>query len=84
MTNAQFVEAFVICGTTENIEMHHLRSVKNIRVKTVTFSQWKGAFLRKSIPLCSGHHIVYHNGKLTKDEINILAKYKGKMVKSDS
>lgn len=78
MTNSQLDEACVICGTTDNIEMHHLRSVKNVRIRTNTFAQWRGAFLRKSIPLCSAHHLAYHNGRLTKDEISIIAKYRGK------
>jgi hypothetical protein len=78
MTNSQLDEACVICGTTDNIEIHHLRSVKNVRIRTNTFAQWKGGFLRKSIPLCSAHHLAYHNGQLTKDEISIIAKYRGK------
>ena len=78
MTNPQFDEACALCGTTKNIEMHHERSVKSVRVKTRTYSQWKGAFLRRSIPLCSNHRRAYHNGNLTKNEVNILVKYRGK------
>lgn len=58
--------------------MHHIRSVKNVRVKTRTYSQWIGGFQRKSIPLCSGHHIALHSGKLSQSEVNTLSKYRGK------
>lgn len=79
MTNSQFDE---VCGITDNIEIYNLRSVKSVRVKTRTFGPWKGAFLRKSIPLCSGYRIAYYNGRLTNDKINTLSKYKGKMTQS--
>lgn len=58
--------------------MHHIRSVKNVRVKTRTYAQWVCGFLRKLIPLCSGHHIALHSGKLSQSEVNILSKYRGK------
>ena len=78
MTQSQFDEVCVLCGTNNNIEMHHIRYVKNVRVKAHTYAQWEGAFNRKLIPLCSNHHLAYHNGTLTKDEIQKIAEYKGK------
>ena len=78
MTQSQFDETCVLCDTSVNIEMHHIISVKNVRVKARTYAQWEGAFNRKSIPLCSNHHLAYHNGTLTKEEIQKIAEYKGK------
>jgi hypothetical protein len=78
LTQTQFDESCAICGTTDNIEIHHIRSVKNVRVKTRTYAQWAGGFLRKTIPLCSGHHAALHSGKLSRDEVMILSKYRGK------
>lgn len=80
LTKSQFDESCAICGTTDNIEIHHIRSVKNVRVKTRTYAQWAGGFLRKSIPLCAGHHLALHSGKLSQSEVNILSKYRGKAV----
>lgn len=80
LTQSQFDESCVICNTTDNIEMHHIRAVKNVRVKTRTYAQWIGAFLRKSIPLCSGHHVALHSGKLSQSEVIILSKYRGKAL----
>ena len=79
LTLNQFDEPCAICGTLDNIEIHHIRSVKDVRVKTRTYAQWVGAFRRKSIPLCKEHHHLLHAGKLTRDDINKLSKYKGKI-----
>lgn len=84
MTLPQFEEPCAICGTFDQLEIHHLRSVKDVRGKFIapvgrTFQEWKGAFLRKSIPLCKVHHVATHNGNLSLAEFDILSKYKGKM-----
>ena len=82
LTRTQFDEPCAICGTLDNIEIHHIRSVKDVRVKTRTYAQWVGAFSRKSIPLCKVHHNMLHAGKLTRDDEKRLSKYKGKKVDS--
>jgi hypothetical protein len=78
LTRSQFDEPCAICGTMENLEIHHIRSVKNVRVKTRTYAQWVGGFERKSIPLCKEHHIMYHSGRLSREEIKKLSEYKDK------
>lgn len=79
LTRSQFDEPCAICGTLDNIEIHHLRSVKDVRVKTRTYAQWTGGFLRKSIPLCKDHHVQLHAGNLSHDDVKRLSIYKGKM-----
>ena len=81
LTRSQFDEPCVICGTMENIEIHHIRSIKNVRVKTRTYTQWVGGFQRKSIPLCKTHHMMYHAGKLSRTDIKKLSEYRGKKFK---
>ena len=78
LTLTQFDEPCIICGTYDNIEIHHIKSVKNVRVKTRTYAQWIGAFQRKSIPLCKKHHIALHTGKLLYEEVKKLSIHKGK------
>ena len=73
LTRSQFDEPCVICGTLDNIEMHHIKSVNSVRVKTRTYVQWTGAFHRKSIPLCKEHHILLHAGKLFHEDATKLA-----------
>lgn len=79
LTLSQFDEPCAICGTLDNIEMHHIKSVNSVRVKTRTYAQWIGAFHRKSIPLCKEHHKLLHAGKLSHEDATKLSKYKGKL-----
>jgi nicotine oxidoreductase len=79
MTQTQFDETCVICGTEENLEIHHIRSIKEVRVKARSYAQWVGGFLRKTIPLCKAHHLALHSGNLSHSEVVMLASYKGKM-----
>jgi len=79
LTRSQFDEPCAICGTLDNIEIHHLRSVKDVRVKTRTYAQWTGGFLRKSIPLCKDHHVQLHAGNLSHEDVKRLSIYKGKI-----
>lgn len=83
LTYSQFDEPCAICGTSDDIEIHHMRSVKNVRLKTRTYAQWVGGFLRKSAPLCIKHHNNLHSGKLSMEEINRLSAYKGKSKLSE-
>jgi group II intron reverse transcriptase/maturase len=79
LTHSQFDEPCVICGSFDNIEIHHLRSVRDLRVKTRTYVQWAGGFLRKSIPLCKVHHVQLHAGNLSHEDVKRLSVYKGKI-----
>lgn len=81
LTSSQFDEPCVICGTTENIEIHHIRSVKSVRIKVRSYSQWVGGFERKTIPLCKAHHVKLHAGSLTSTDLAKLASYKGRHIK---
>ena len=84
LTRSQFDEPCAICGTLENIEIHHIRSVKNVRVKTRTYTQWIRGFQRKTIPLCKEHHMMYHSGKLSRTDIVKLSVYRGKKKSSNN
>jgi group II intron reverse transcriptase/maturase len=83
LTKPQFDEGCAICGNSQ-VEIHHIRSVKDVRGKYTapdgrTFQQFRGAFLRKSIPLCKEHHVALHAGRLSLAEFDRLAAYRGKM-----
>lgn len=83
ITETNLFKKCVICNTTSNIQMHHLRKVKEIRAKManshVSFNVWKGAVLRKQIPLCQYHHALYHHGKLLNYELNMISRYSHNM-----
>lgn len=87
LTESNIKKTCVLCGTSSNIEMHHVRSIKNIRAKVrkgnASFAVWSGAYKRKQIPLCSYHHSLYHRGLLNHADINIIANFT-KVNKEDS
>jgi group II intron reverse transcriptase/maturase len=79
LTEDTFDKSCALCGTTYKIEMHHLRSVKNIRTRmrtgNSTYDKWIGATVRKQIPLCKYHHNLYHSGQLTATDLREISKY---------
>lgn len=52
----------LICGTTEDIEMHHLRHLKNTKDKS-TLIRIMSRIRRKTVPLCIPCHNKVHAGK---------------------
>lgn len=80
VTKSNLNKVCALCGSSEEIEMHHMRSVKDVRRKInkgeATFTEWKGAFLRKQVPLCNRHHRAWHSNTLSETELNILKTYK--------
>jgi hypothetical protein len=54
----------VICGSTDKVEMHHVRQIrdmKNPNNKLDFYTRQMAAINRKQVPLCSDHHIRLHN-----------------------
>jgi group II intron reverse transcriptase/maturase len=78
LTQSTFGKNCVLCGTNSNIEMHHLRTVKNVRARmrtgNSTYQKWIGATQRKQIPLCSYHHHLYHDGMLSASDLREISK----------
>jgi group II intron reverse transcriptase/maturase len=79
ITQNTFGKICVICGSSHNLEMHHLRSVKDVRAKmrtgNSTYALWLGATLRKQIPLCQYHHSLYHAGQLSASDLKEISRY---------
>ncbi len=62
----------IICGTRENIEWHHVRSIKK---GTVTgFTQVMKQLNRKQVPLCHKHHTEITSGRFSDIKISDLVK----------
>jgi group II intron reverse transcriptase/maturase len=81
LTETKFGKSCTLCGSYTEIEMHHLRSVKDVRGKmrtgNTTFEEWTGAMKIKQIPLCKYHHNLYHTGQLTHADIKEIKRYTG-------
>lgn len=53
----------VICGSNEDVEMHHIRDIKSLKGKTAVETA-VAAVKRKQIPLCRKHHLEAHGKRL--------------------
>ena len=78
-TKSNLFKACRICGETNNVEMHHVRRVKDIRnpnAKLDFFTRQMAAINRKQIPLCKEHHMRLHTNSWTEAEKSQLLKLK--------
>jgi len=68
-----------LCNSTSDVEMHHIRQVKDVKNKirtgNSTYQQWVGSFFRKQVPLCFYHHDLLHSGDLNYADMTKLRKY---------
>jgi hypothetical protein len=51
-----------ICGSDEDIQMHHVRALKDIAKSTNAVHRHMIAIARKQIPVCREHHLELHGG----------------------
>lgn len=51
-----------ICGSFEDVQMHHERALKDIEKSTSKIHRHMIAIKRKQIPLCRLHHLELHQG----------------------
>lgn len=73
----------VICGSTEKVEMHHVRHIRGYNIKQQQgFPAIMGALNRKQVPLCKHHHTCVHNG--TYDGIALSELYDTRIAQSES
>lgn len=76
ITQKTFGQTCKICGTTTQLEAHHLRKVADIRhlmrTSNSTYAKWIGATNRKQIIICKYHHQLLHKGQLTPADLKKL------------
>ena len=79
-TESNLFKSCLLCGSNKRVEMHHIRSVKDVRAKwrsgNRTFEQWKGSVNRKQVPLCAYHHDNLHGGRLNYQDMKRIAEFK--------
>lgn len=64
-TKSALGRACLACGTLENIEMHHVRKIRDSSraIKKDYLTSMMSRMNRKQIPLCRPCHIKYHRGE---------------------
>jgi len=80
LTETSFNKVCSICGSSSEIEMHHVRKIGNIRSK-IKQSGYStnliiSAMNRKQVPLCRYHHMIMHKGELSYWEVRKVVNYK--------
>jgi group II intron reverse transcriptase/maturase len=73
LTKSNLFKHCVICSSSNRIEMHHVRKVKDLKSKlrkknTDFFTTQMAAINRKQVPLCAEHHKALHNNTLSHNE----------------
>jgi group II intron reverse transcriptase/maturase len=63
-------KACIICGSSDHIQMHHVRKIRNLKMKAIgkcmDFSTMQMAAVNcKQVPLCAVHHKFLHKNILT-------------------
>nr|YP_010121869.1 hypothetical protein KQ509_mgp22 [Monilinia fructicola]QRF72245.1 hypothetical protein [Monilinia fructicola] len=51
------------CGSTSDIEMHHIKHIRTINLKLESFDKKMASINRKQVPLCRNCHNLVHAGK---------------------
>jgi hypothetical protein len=79
LTKSNLFKPCVICGSSNRIEMHHVRKVRDLKSKVQGknvdfFTAQMAAINRKQVPLCSEHHKALHNNTLSHNERELFKK----------
>lgn len=63
LTRTNMDKACIICGTFNNIQMHHVKQVRDLKNnrKLDFFTKQMAAINRKQVPLCKQHHVDLHS-----------------------
>lgn len=64
------------CNSTDQVEMHHVRSIKTINVKLTPFDKMMAKINRKQVPLCRKCHLEVHQGKYHGKSLRYMKLYK--------
>lgn len=72
----------MVCGSQENIHMHHIKAIKKGTQNLTGFQKIKTPLNRKQIPLCAHHHKLVHDGKY--DDISLQDLFDTRIATSDA
>jgi nicotine oxidoreductase len=62
-TQTRLLDECVICGSQENVEMHHVRHIRKRGENVQGFTLYMAAINRKQVPVCRKCHREIHNGQ---------------------
>ena len=59
----------IVCGAKDDIEVHHIRALKNIRDKNDWLAKTMALYSRKQVPVCKFCHSKIHKGEHDRKKI---------------
>jgi len=62
-TQSRLMDSCIVCGSSEQVEMHHVRHIRKRGDTVQGFSLYLAAVNRKQVPVCHQCHREIHNGK---------------------
>lgn len=65
-----------VCGSYEDIQMHHVRALKDIAKSTNAIHKYMIAIERKQIPVCREHHLKLHGGNWSNKPSKVVSENK--------
>ena len=70
LTKSNLFKYCVICGSSHQVEMHHVRKIKDLKYKALVgkkdfFTMQMASINRKQVPLCRTHHKALHKNSLS-------------------
>lgn len=70
LTHSGLFKYCAICGTSHQVEMHHVQKVRDLKAKAAGgkmdfFTMQMASINRKQVPLCRTHHKALHRNKLS-------------------
>lgn len=72
-TKLKFEGHCVICGSQNNVQMHHIKKVREYNTVAQTgFSGIMSSLNRKQVPVCKFHHDLIHDGKYDESSLKDL------------
>ena len=66
----------IICGSNENVQMHHVRALKDIAKSKNVVHKHMIAIERRQIPVCREHHLKLHGGNWSNKPSKISSEIK--------
>lgn len=77
-TKSNLFKSCIICGSTDQVQMHHVRSIRDLKNPEKGpkdfFTKQMAAINRKQVPLCKEHHARLHSNTLSESEYSLFNK----------
>lgn len=68
LTRSNIGLSCIICDESKDVQMHHVKQIKDLKLNLDFFTMQMAAINRKQVPLCKTHHINLHRNTLTEWE----------------